>query len=63
MDMCPGVREGLDRFFDPDDMHIECTVGCLFNTTVAVFEKCSKSWLSAGILGEAGRELLLFLLH
>ena len=63
MDMCPGVREGLDRFLDSNDMSIKRTAGCLVYPEVAVFEKCTKSWLPAGIFREAGRELLIFLLY
>ena len=63
MDVRSCMREGSYRFLDPNDMSIKHAAGCLVDSEVSVFEKCSKSCLPAGIFREAGRELLICLLH
>ena len=63
MDVRSCMRKDSYRFFDPNDMSIKHAAGCLVDAEISVFEKCSKSWLPAGIFREAGRELLIFLLH
>jgi hypothetical protein len=63
MNVRPGMGEGHDRLFNPDDMRIECAVGCLVDPEVSIFEKCSKSRLPAGLFREASQKLLNFLLH